>query len=988
MKKLFKIASVFLFLASFIGCKPELELEPTVKTGSIEGKVVYENENVTDYSKIQVSLISTNGLMAASYCEARGIATNARKIEDIMYTDCWGKYSFENVPEGVYTICASSDSSTKKAVLTNVVVTAGRTVTASDLGLTATGSVSGRITIDWYTEGVLGLDVFIAGTSFDGKVGIDGSFELTGIPAKYDYVLCVQKGDYVTIIDDKLAVYGNETTIVPSFNIYSENMKENQNNTTFRWRGSFDVAPYDPQLYDAYFNSMDGCSYIWNGSNWDLLARAGNDGEDGVDGNSIRWRGSYVSSEYIYDPLYLDAYYNETDGCSYIWNGSSWDLLAQKGENGIEGSNGVSINWRGSYESSEYIDNPKYLDAYFNATDGCSYIYTYYGEWELLAQKGDKGNDGQSIKWIGHYTDESEISDPQYLNVYFNETNGCSYIWNGEYWAYLAEKGDNINWLGSYESSIDCENHRCPCNLDVYFNTTDGCSYIYIDDEWRLFAQRGAGITWRGSFENSFSIYDPHYLDLYYNTVEGCSYIWNGEYWEEFTQNGKGINWRGSYEGSEYIEAPQYLDAYFNETDGCSYIYNYYGEWELFAQKGDKGDKGNDGITIKWCGSYANSSEIENPQFLWAYYNITDGCSYIYNGNEWELLARKGTDGATGSGEGGIRWLGSFYYSYEIVTPVALDAYFNITDGSSYIYNGTEWVLLAKAGEDGIDGTNGKSITWRGSKTCHEDIFDPKEMDAYWNTTENCAYIYTGYSWYVLVKGPASGGTGSNSNTNIGSEVGANVVGTTLISWDSPEGVIRIPNGVTDIAEDVFFDKDKITRVIIPSSVVNISKEAFYDCDGLTSVEFLGNGLEIIGEYAFYRCDNLVNITLPNSLKVIDTGAFSDCKKIITVNIPDSVIKLGENAYNNCSMLRNLSIGNGITNLEYQTFCECDALTSVIIPNTVKNINDHLFRYCNSLIELIIEGSWCKNGGEAQTISIADLKSDSPWDYTWTRVTN
>ena len=125
MKKLFKVASVFLFLASFIGCKPELELEPTVKTGSIEGKVVYENENVTDYSKIQVSLISTNGLMAASYCEARGIATNARKIEDIMYTDCWGKYSFENVPEGVYTICASSDSSTKKAVLTNVVVTAG-----------------------------------------------------------------------------------------------------------------------------------------------------------------------------------------------------------------------------------------------------------------------------------------------------------------------------------------------------------------------------------------------------------------------------------------------------------------------------------------------------------------------------------------------------------------------------------------------------------------------------------------------------------------------------------------------------------------------------------------------------------------------------------------------------------------------------------------------------------------------------------------------
>ena len=988
MKKLFKIASVFLFLASFIGCKPELELEPTVKTGSIEGKVVYENENVTDYSKIQVSLISTNGLMAASYCEARGIATNARKIEDIMYTDCWGKYSFKNVPEGVYTICASSDSSTKKAVLTNVVVTAGRTVTASDLGLTATGAVSGRITIDWYTEGVLGLDVFIAGTSFDGKVGIDGSFELTGIPAKYDYVLCVQKGDYVTIIDDKLAVYGNETTIVPSFNIYSENMKENQNNTTFRWRGSFDVAPYDPQLYDAYFNSMDGCSYIWNGSNWDLLTRAGNDGEDGVDGNSIRWRGSYVSSEYIYDPLYLDAYYNETDGCSYIWNGSSWDLLAQKG------SSGQGINWRGSFSDSSEIINPQYLDAYYNITLGCSYIYGNEG-WGLLAERGVDGVDGEFLNWRGSFLSSIEIYNPQYLDAYFNMTEGCSYIYGSEGWELLAQKGspgELLNWRGAYSYSEFIDN---PQYLDAYFNTIDGCSYIYTyNNGWELLAQKcadGQGINWRGSYYGLSEISNPQYLDAYYNETDGCSYIYTLEgIWQILTKDAKGIHWLGSFESVENIE-PQYLDAYFNTIDGCSYIYTYNNSWELLAQKGDNGS---DGITIRWCGSYANSSEIENPQFLWAYYNITEGCSYIYNGNEWELLARKGTDGATGSGEGGIRWLGSFYGSSEIFNPVALDAYFNITDGSSYIYNGTEWMLLAKAGEDGIDGidgtngTNGKSITWRGSKTCHEDIFDPKEMDAYWNTTENCAYIYTGYSWYVLVKGPASGGTGSNSNTNIGSEVGANVVGTTLISWDSPEGVIRIPNGVTDIAEDVFFDKDKITRVIIPSSVVNISKEAFYDCDGLTSVEFLGNGLEIIGEYAFYRCDNLVNITLPNSLKVIDTGAFSDCKKIITVNIPDSVIKLGENAYNNCSMLRNLSIGNGITNLEYQTFCECDALTSVIIPNTVKNINDHLFRYCNSLIELIIEGSWCKNGGEAQTISIADLKSDSPWDYTWTRVTN
>ena len=111
MKKFFRIASIFLILASFIGCpSPEIGKNPgeEQKTGSIVGKVVYENDNVKDYSGIQVSLISTNGLMAVDYCESRGIATNARKVEDIIFTDSKGNYNFKDVPEGIYTICASS----------------------------------------------------------------------------------------------------------------------------------------------------------------------------------------------------------------------------------------------------------------------------------------------------------------------------------------------------------------------------------------------------------------------------------------------------------------------------------------------------------------------------------------------------------------------------------------------------------------------------------------------------------------------------------------------------------------------------------------------------------------------------------------------------------------------------------------------------------------------------------------------------------------
>ena len=141
----FFVTSMVMLLSMFVGCKSDVSVEN--KTGAIKGLVKYKNDNVTDYSGIQVTLSSTNGLMAISDCNSRGIATNGRAITNYCVTDASGNYTFEDVPEGVYTIYASSNSSVEKAVLTNVVVTANETVTASDLNLPATGSIKGRITV-------------------------------------------------------------------------------------------------------------------------------------------------------------------------------------------------------------------------------------------------------------------------------------------------------------------------------------------------------------------------------------------------------------------------------------------------------------------------------------------------------------------------------------------------------------------------------------------------------------------------------------------------------------------------------------------------------------------------------------------------------------------------------------------------------------------------------------------------------------------------
>lgn len=858
-----------------VGCNLDTVTEEKNTTGTIQGTVIYDNATVSDYSGIQVSLFSSNGLMASNNCISRTIVTKSRSLESVGITNSKGEYIFENVPEGVYTIYASSNSSSQKAVATNVVVRASETVTPDVLGLTATGSLFGTVLIDSSTNGVLGLDVFIPGTSFIAKVDGTGDFKISNIPIDTGYELYIQKGDKVLKLCSSEDI-DNALTNSGGYLGYSYLDSAELGSCSIRWLGSFWEVPENPELYDAYFNMIDNCSYIWDGNFWDSFGTA----------RGINWRGSWPSHENIHYPDLYDAYYNTTDGCSYIYTEDGWVLLAQAGRDG------VSINWRGSYTSSDNISNPQDYDAYFNTEDGCSYIYKW-GSWELLAKAGEDGVDGDtgaSIKWRGSYSTSEAIYEPQYL--------------------------------------------------DAYYNSTDGCSYIYTtDNTWCLLARNG---------------------------IDGI--------------DGTSIKWRGSfYSNPNY---PRLLDAYYNTTDGCSYIYTEDG-WKLLAQKGDTGENG---VSIKWLGSYTDSSKISNPKVLNAYYNTTDGCSYIYTGSSWQLLARKGTDGATSSGDGSIRWLGSFVDFNEVPNPVAMDAFFNETTGCSYIYNGTEWILLAQSGADGAAGNDGISINWLGSYANTNFIHEPKYLDAYWNTTENCAYIYDGEKWTVLAKGPASGGSGSTDPT-IGTEAGANIVGTTLMSWDNPEGCIRIPNGVTDIAENVFYDNDKITRVIIPSSVVSIGHRAFSSCNKLTSVEFLGPGLEIIGEDAFKYCNNLAYITLPSTLQVIGDSAFYGNSSLTIVNIPDSVTVLGSEAFSNCRMLRTLTIGSGLTELDgYRTFCDCDSLVSVVIPDTVTSINNTIFYNTDNLNELYITGTW--NSGK--TILINDLKSGAAYNMVgfYTRDTN
>jgi hypothetical protein len=87
----------------------------------------------------------------------------------------------------------------------------------------------------------------------------------------------------------------------------------------------------------------------------------------------------------------------------------------------------------------------------------------------------------------------------------------------------------------------------------------------------------------------------------------------------------------------------------------------------------------------------------------------------------------------------------------------------------------------------------------------------------------------------------------------------------------------------------------------IPNSVTMIGDEAFYDCTSLTSLVFEANSsLETIGDVAFGNCNKLAGtLTIPNSVTIIGDSAFFNCTSLTSLNLGSGVQELDNNCFRN-----------------------------------------------------------------------------------------
>ena len=257
----------------------------------------------------------------------------------------------------------------------------------------------------------------------------------------------------------------------------------------------------------------------------------------------------------------------------------------------------------------------------------------------------------------------------------------------------------------------------------------------------------------------------------------------------------------------------------------------------------------------------------------------------------------------------------------------------------------------------------------------------------------------------------------------------------------SVTGVVKIAEGVEVVPPGIFRALDGITGMVLPDSVRKLDGEAFNNCPRLREIYFgkgvqkifsyferkcprlerievnpenpnfcdregvlfeksmktllrcpaaregkyvVPEGVEILGDFSFDGCSNLVEIVLPESLQRIEGWAFRGCASLVRLRIPEKVsfvptcafggnsslvaidVAEGNKSYTDIDgvlydrsltrMVRcpqakkgHVRIPDGVSTIPQNAFCECSGVTNVVFPKGLKTIVEFAFYHCRGL---------------------------------------
>ena len=156
--------------------------------------------------------------------------------------------------------------------------------------------------------------------------------------------------------------------------------------------------------------------------------------------------------------------------------------------------------------------------------------------------------------------------------------------------------------------------------------------------------------------------------------------------------------------------------------------------------------------------------------------------------------------------------------------------------------------------------------------------------------------------------------------------------------------VIRFASGVASIGNNAFYGCQGITSLIIPDGVASIGDYTFYGCTTLSSVT-MSNGITSIGDHAFDGCEELVSLIIPNSISTIGDYAFRGCKKMETISFGAGLTSIGDYAMSGCQSIYEMTCyAVKVPTVSSNTFREVSTRADLYVPSvSIKKYKTHAY---------------------------------------------
>ena len=174
------------------------------------------------------------------------------------------------------------------------------------------------------------------------------------------------------------------------------------------------------------------------------------------------------------------------------------------------------------------------------------------------------------------------------------------------------------------------------------------------------------------------------------------------------------------------------------------------------------------------------------------------------------------------------------------------------------------------------------------------------------------------------------------------------------LGLQTEDGVVTLPERVTEIGEGAFSGVTGLKEVIIPGTVKVIQKNAFSYNTEIEKVT-IEAGVLSIGNNAFERCSSLKEVIIPDSVIEIGEVAFRNCTNLKKVQLSDNITSIESQTFGDCTNLTTINMPDSLTSITNSAFSRCYKLDNISLPASVTSIASSAFVYCTNLYNLTID---------------------------------